>query len=297
MLSVRDLETNDPTILLKRISQEFPELRWEKYEFVNRGWDHEVIILDNRLVFRFPASSEYLAGLEKEVSLLNYLNNKIDFPIPRYIYVAHDKTFAGYEIIPGKELDEYAFTMLPDRDQGLVAEQLADFFTRLHSINIEELQPFDITLSDLQVEAQKLQEGAEQYLQHTLTRDEYVQASAALHRFQTISSSEYPRALIHNDISPKHIIWDNEARRIGVIDFGDRAISDPAIDFAELFLYDQAFAEKVYRFYAGLKDDTFLNRSIIYAKRVGIHTLVNSFLTDKMSHEAAKAVFDKTMRL
>ncbi len=297
MPSVRDLETNDPNVLLKRITEEFPEVNWSAYEFINHGWDHEVIILDDKLVFRFPASSEYLPGLEDEVRLLDHLSSKIDFRIPRYKYVARDRSFAGYGIIPGIELTEEAFAELSDEDRAILAAQLAKFLTGLHTVTVNELQQFNVSHVDLKAEAQKLRAQAKQYLRPVLTEQEHQHALNVLSDFDALLGSDYPLALTHNDISPKHIIWNQATKQVGIIDFSDRAISDPAFDFTELFLYGRSFTETVYEAYAGPKDDNFLDRATIYLKRIGVYMLIDSFLTDRISYKEAKALFDKVIKL
>ncbi len=297
MPSIRDLETNDPDVLLGRIAEEFPEVRWSTYEFLNHGWDHEVIILDDKLVFRFPASSEYLPGLRDEVELLEYLNNQIVFRMPRYTYVAHDMSFAGYEIIPGVELSEEVFNKLTDEDKLVLAQQLAGFLTGLHNMPLEELGKFSVNHADVRAEAQQIRSRAKQYLEPALTEQEYQAALNVLDDFDALLGTNYPLALTHSDISPKHIIWDESSKQVGVIDFSDQAIADPAFDFTELFLYGKPFAENVYRLYAGPKNDKFLARSVLYLKRVGVYMLIDSFLTDKITYDEAKELFDKVMRL
>lgn len=44
---------------LQKIKKEFPNLSWKNYQFVNHGYDHAVIILDRKIIFRFPKSNEY----------------------------------------------------------------------------------------------------------------------------------------------------------------------------------------------------------------------------------------------
>lgn len=297
MPSVRYLETNNPNRLLHRIADEFPEISWNIHKYINHGWDHEVIILDDTLVFRFPNSSEYLPALKDEIRLLDYLSSKIDCHIPRYLYVAGDSSFAGYEIIQGAELTTELFENLSDEDQMTIAKQTAKFLTQLHTIRLDEIERFNVTHADLKAEAEKLRINAKQHLPTSLNAQEYQHVLSVLDEFDAILDSEHPLALIHNDFSPNHILWDMTAKEIGIIDFSDRAISDPAFDFAELFLYGKSFVEDVYSSYQGPKDDMLLARAATYLKRVGVYMLCDSFLTGKMSYEKAKALFDKTAYL
>ena len=59
--------------LVKRIRKEFPELEWDRYRYIDDGAEHEVIILDERWVFRIPWG--YQDKLTNEIACLNYLAN------------------------------------------------------------------------------------------------------------------------------------------------------------------------------------------------------------------------------
>ena len=59
--------------------------------------------------------------------------------------------------------------------------------------------------------------------------------------------------LVHNDVSAEHILLDEAARAItGVIDWGDVAIGDPAVDLAGVFHWGgPAFVDAVLQAYRG----------------------------------------------
>jgi aminoglycoside 2''-phosphotransferase len=45
---------------------------------------------------------------------------------------------------------------------------------------------------------------------------------------------DFTPVLVHRDLAPEHILVDDDGRVVGLIDFEDAAIGDPAIDFAGL---------------------------------------------------------------
>ena len=120
--------------LLLRIKEEFPEIRWRKHRFIERGWDYHVVILDNSIVFRFPKRFNHPhGGLCNEIRLLKYLKNKVDIGIPDYIYVLKDGSAAGYRLLSGQELKPSRFKCLSSSEKEMVAEQIASFLTVLHA--------------------------------------------------------------------------------------------------------------------------------------------------------------------
>jgi aminoglycoside phosphotransferase (APT) family kinase protein len=102
-----------------------------------------------------------------------------------------------------------------------------------------------------------------------------------------------PKVFLHGDIYSTHLLWDSKDKKLGLIDFSDMNIGDPAFDFAELYEYGQEFIEQVYKLYKGPKDDSFLERAWIYQRWVGVFMMINHFETHKTSFEVARQTFDR----
>lgn len=288
----KDLEVKDPIILLRKIKNEFPEIHWNDYEFINHGWDHQVIILDNKTVFRFPNSQEYLDLLKNEIGLLEYLATKTKTRIPCYKYIAADYSFGGYELITGSELTKEIYNQTTKDNQKVIINQLADFISDLHSIDLNEVSSFGLDTQNEIEDLGLLKVNTDKYLRQCLSKEELTYVENILNDVANIDSNAFTSVLVHADMSDKHIIWDEEIHEIGIIDFSDRSIGDPAHDFAELYDYGEEFILKVYDKYKGRKDNNFLSRAKIYYKRIGVFLLIDSFLTNKITFQQAKEIFD-----
>jgi aminoglycoside 2''-phosphotransferase len=282
------LATNNPEILLNRIKQEFPEITWSDYKFINVGWDHEVVQLDNEYIFRFPNSHEYLPVLRGEIELLEYLGGKTKARIPSYEFVAKDFSFGGYKILPGKELSLELFTSLYEGQQDIIAKDIADFLSDLHSIPVKELERFSVGSEKPFGGYEKVDELAVKYLKPTLSAEEYDTVTEMVADINRVKRYRQPACLTHGDIAPKHLIWDDPNEIVGFIDFSDRSISDPAIDFAELYTYGEKFVDLVYKLYRGPdKHPQFLTRAKAYMKAIGVNSLVNVYRTDRIKSKEA----------
>jgi aminoglycoside 2''-phosphotransferase len=129
---------------------------------------------------------------------------------------------------------------------------------------------------------------AKEYLEPNLSHEEYESIVKMLKSIESIKKYPQPSRLTHGDIAPKHLIWDFESKAIGFIDFSDRSISDPALDFAELYTYGEDFVSKVYQQYNGPdKGDNFLIRARAYLIAIGVNLLVNNYRTDKTEYDKA----------
>ena len=82
--------------------------------------------------------------------------------------------------------------------------------------------------------------------------------------------------VVHHDLSgDDHILCEPERAKItGIIDWGDVAIGDPAIDFTGLY-WDcgEEFTNQVLAKYGGTVDQTFWERTVFYYKIGAFHEI------------------------
>lgn len=286
--------TPDVPMMLERIKHTFPELQWQDYRYLDEGWDHAVIILDDAAVFRFPNDDEYAHLLKDEVAILQQLKPFTAVRIPDYTYIAPDVSFAGYPIIPGKTLLLPYFDTLNAADKHDIARQLASLLSTMHTFldtkpDLRKLIPKAYLLEDQVATKQHVT----QYLTTVLSTEDYALAQRILHEVDDVLARQLPIAFIHGDIYSRHLLWEASTSALGVIDFSDMNLGDPAIDFSELYEYGEEFVRDVYNFYTGPKDETFLKRAWIYQKWVGVYMMTDHFINHKNSFAEARETFDR----
>lgn len=262
-------------LLLNKIHKEFPELKWKKAVHNVQGWDHYVIILDNKYVFRFPRTKHYLKILENEILLLKYLKEKIIISIPQYIYIAKDKSFAGYLLIEGEQMKKKVFNLLPKNSKEIVAKEIANFLSVLHKTPNKIAKKYSSKKVNTKKLYKELVIDVNKYVIHKFSKKNQVLVNNFLEDFKKYL--KFPnKVFTHNDLYSSHILI-NKKKISGIIDFADRRIDDPARDFAELWDYGKNFVEDVYKHYKGPKDDDFLKRSDMYYKRIPFWEMVSRF--------------------
>ena len=272
-------------LLLKKIRREFPKLIWENHRFVEHGWDHSVVILDDKIVFRAPKRAAYKKKFMDEVRLLTYLKSFTDVGVPGYEYVAADGSFAGYDIMPGRELTKADYHDLSDNDKEIVTSQLAGFLTTLHAVSDDKAYQYNIERLDTLKSQKWLEKAAEKHIFHKLNPDEVNWVKELFAELRSVATQEQYHALVHSDLRDGHIFWDPLSRQVSIIDFGDACIWDTAKDFTGLFEYGEEFCERVYAMYKGPKDKDQLYRAKLYYKRIAIFLMVNSQLEDTTKFE------------
>jgi aminoglycoside 2''-phosphotransferase len=239
--------------LAARVHHHFPELALGSPRLILHGWDVVVLEVDGSLIFRFPRRADVLTGLANEIRLLPLL---VDLPlrIPHYQWVAfpdqleHMEQFGGYVKIPGRALQR-------EQLHPALIEQLGRFLTGLHSLSaVAASQAGVVQYSS----ADWVQEYAEFYAQVQQVVYPYIshQAQGRTARLwesflEEVSSEPPAMAVIHRDLDSGHILAAGDPPVLtGVIDWGDAALGDPALDFAGLhWLGGEDLVRAVLEFY------------------------------------------------
>jgi aminoglycoside phosphotransferase (APT) family kinase protein len=183
---------------------------------IDGGWDYKVLILDGEWVLRIPRSQLSVEQLEKEIELLPALAPALPVEIPRFAQVSRDPWFVVYPLIAGEPLRE------EDPDG------VRSFLEALHSFDPGDL---DVPRPDW-VDIYRGHAGDwRRLVVPLLDVDERHRAEALLAEIETLTGFE--PALVHCDLGFEHLICRN-GRLVGVIDWGEAKVGDPAIDYAML---------------------------------------------------------------
>lgn len=132
--------------LVAYVNRYFPHLVMEEIPANNSGWDNDLFIINNKLVFRFPKSEEVAAKVKTEGEILTAVKERNPLLlIPEYEYMHEGDKVKGvkYPLIEGKSLSEYAPNIITRNLEN--TRLLGDFLTKLHSIKIEKLNPSKLT--------------------------------------------------------------------------------------------------------------------------------------------------------
>lgn len=282
--------------LLRRIKEEFPEIKWKNFRYLTNGWDHAVVILDGKLVFRTPKDSRYKNELKNEIQLLHYLKKKVNVGIPEYNHVSRDKSLAGYNIMKGRELIASRFRRLNASEKEIVAKQLAEFTTALHATPKCVIKQFHVKSVNQRKLYQELVRDTKKLLFPRLLREDVQLIERYFAELRTTLDHDFTNALVHNDLTSEHILWDAGYKQINIIDFGDRAFSDPANDFTGFLEYGLKFTNHIFDLYGGKKDDYMVDRSQLYFKRIPLYMMKDSLQGFPCTFEQGYKMFKKRFK-
>ena len=246
------------------ITKKFPAVSFTNTTLITKGWDNDVVLLDNNYVFRFPKRENSKNRFPAEVKLLKYLATDSPLPIPAYNLISTEPAFGGYTIIDGKEMEPGLVKELDRNTQELIAKQLGDFLAFLHSTPLTvahdagfQEEPNGYWWGEKRTSERY--ERLQKLVFPNLTQKEVIWTT---HQFETYLDLDFSfkRTVTHSDIKSDHIFFkDNKIS--GIIDFAEVEIGDPALDFAGIWSYGEEFLIKVLNYYNHTKTDDYLQRS------------------------------------
>lgn len=220
------------------IGGRFPALYDAEVTPLAIGWDNTVFLVGGKWIFRFPRREIAVPGVNREIALLPRLAPHLPLPIPVPEFAGapsggYPWPFWGAGLVAGDELAEAG---LSDEERTHAATDVGEFLRALHDpalvAEAGDLLPVDPM------------HRAEPALRGARTRDRLAHLSdqglwrsvPEIERMLQEGDALGPPAgapvINHGDLHVRHVLVDRRARAVGVIDWGDLCLADPAVDLS-----------------------------------------------------------------
>ena len=227
----------DAPLAARLIGAQFPALAKVPVVPFGSGWDNAAFLVGDRAVFRFPRRRVVARLIECEIAVLPLLAPHLPLAISAPLFRGAPSldfpwAFAGYERIEGTtacalDLDAAA------RD-GL-AVPLARFLRELHGRDTAPLVAAGLPPDELgRLDAGKRLRLARERLP-TLEAANIQGARTAVAWLAANPPEpldERRRTVVHGDLYARHVLLDGGRKPVGIIDWGDVHLGDPALDLA-----------------------------------------------------------------
>jgi len=241
---------------LDLIKEVFP-FRIMQVDLHDGGDDFLVFEINSEWMFRFPRNNVSRKTFEKETQFLARFKPLSPLSTPYYQYVGDG--FAGYRKIQGRHLSDELFQGFAKSIREKIARQFGSFLSALHKFPLDEAAEIGLTPGWDGVHHKN---GAA-FLEQVAPLLSPCVRSKATRCIENLLAEEFTSRVIHGDFYlPDHVFYDESKRQLGVIDFADVTIYDPAHDFqCILEIGGETFFESVMKYYQGEMDDNLLKRS------------------------------------
>ncbi|HEY3577121.1 MAG TPA: phosphotransferase [Gaiellaceae bacterium] len=183
---------------------------------IDEGWDYKVLIVDDTWVVRWPRHRLAVEEIEQEVVLLPAIAPLLPVEVPRFEYVSREPWLVAYRLIRGEPLEN-------EDPDGVRA-----FLDALHGLEVDDVPARHPDWLET------YREQAEEFrrlVMPLLDPDERTRGDALLAEVETLTG--FQSTLTHSDVAPNHLLV-REGTLVGVIDWGDARVGDPALDYAWL---------------------------------------------------------------
>ena len=205
----------------------------EPLRLLGYGYDFVNLVDASDAVFRIPRGAGSAARLRRELSLLPQLSSlvSVQVPKPTPLLETAELPWGGsrYELIDGTPLDRWHGPVTN------LADDLAQFLAQLHSFPVDDavslgVEPADTWTSGFEALGEKVIPPLRDHVSTT--------EHDAVRRWWEgfigqLSSWRFTPSLIHGDLSAEHVLVSDQGL-VGVIDFGEVRVGDPAFDVAGL---------------------------------------------------------------
>jgi aminoglycoside 2''-phosphotransferase len=218
------------------LASELPQVSVRSAVPIGEGWTATAWRVNDDLVFKFPKKAWVWADLDRELSVLPYVQPYLPLAVPEYLHVKRVSEGAphGYVVyrhLPGRAVDPGALT---PTERTSLADTLARFLRALHDI---DPAPASSTLP-----RDDEHEVASQYFRNAETMIAPRLSSTERGRLRQVFAEHLndernfggPAVIVHADFSADHILCA-DGSATGVIDWGDVSIGDPDYDFNYLY--------------------------------------------------------------
>lgn len=207
----------------------------ESYFF--RQDDDSDILPGDDCVFRAIVISHYASGqewaaastrLSREAKTLQALAGfELTFGVPRMLCLTYDNdrkpTGLLETFIPGLPVDEYKQT--PEQRERAI-DQLAQVAAGIHRLPVAKFSHLSAYANRHEHVQAKLTE-----VQTMPVNDDDIAQQAIAWIGQHLPDQE-PCSVLHGDLLPQNVHWDSTEERLGVIDWEEALVGDPAYDLA-----------------------------------------------------------------
>ena len=239
------------------------------------GWAYWTFEVDGEWIFRFPRTDQVALAAESELRLLPALAAHVDFevPVPRWSGVFGGRPFFGYRKLEGRPLRASDV----EREPAAIG-RLAGMLHQIHSFDVDRarcLLKVEGTVLAWRRRYQDLRAAADSQVADLLDP----QTESLLEDgFSCLldGSLVFTPTLVHRDLGTGHILIDEAtARPVGIIDFEDAEVGDPAIDFVGFWItLGPERTQQLLDTYQGDLEATFVERIKTYWWMGALHAVL-----------------------
>jgi aminoglycoside phosphotransferase (APT) family kinase protein len=236
------------------IANRFPQLGdIRSFQRIDGGWTCDTYEVNGEWIVQLPRNDRSRQSLEAQLELLPELGRELSAQIPLPELVSREPLIMGYRKLDGSPAND---------DLGIWPERLGRFLYDLHMVppefvGLRAVSPESVR-EGLRAEWDRLREvGA-----GLLAAEELQTADGVFGGYlEDERNWRFAPCLTHGDLGPEHVLVSPSGDLIGVIDWEEAVVWDPAGDFAWWLNARPDVGERALAAYGGSPDERFRERA------------------------------------
>lgn len=217
----------DEGVVRRALRAEFPEIEAGRVEHLGSGWAFDAWLVDRHRVVRFPRNAEIAGEVDRDAAILELVGEAIgsQVRVPEVTLRGRGGEHFPHPFLGYEWIPGIGADDPRAPDSAELISQLGQALTSIHSVPVSAATGIGL--------------GREAWDHHT-----------------------GPPRFLHGDFGPDNLVVDpGSGRLVGIIDWGNAAIGDPALDFVWLVLSrGWGFARSVLGEYGLPVEDDFVDR-------------------------------------
>ncbi len=255
------------------VDRVFPALRVASFDPIGDGWTVFTYEVNGDTIVQLPRSPYAADRLRAQMRVLPELARELPAAVPVPTLVSEEPVVMGYRKLEGAPIGIAS--------DGAWPERLGRFLYDLHVVAPEVLGLRWMSAATVsEVFDEELAALRERVLPAPRPGNGAVgSACGSTHTVSDDATRRYAPCLTHGDIGPEHVLVSPEGDLVGVLDWEELAIGDPAADLAWMLHARPADGERVLAAYGGAPDASFRARAAFRFVLMPFHDVVHGLDT------------------
>jgi aminoglycoside 2''-phosphotransferase len=261
------------------IHQDFPDLNIFSIKKMGEGDNSIAFLINENNIFRFAKRKEIKQQIRREILVLPKIKPALNLQIPEFGFISPETKFVGYKKIEGEIFTNKIFQSLKKKEQLFIQKTIANFLYQIHSFSVAELKNCRLETMNPYEEYSDNFEQAKQLIFPNISKNKRGIITKLFTQYLCNENNfKYAPALVHNDFSKDHILFDTVNKGIcGIIDFGDIAFGDRDYDFMYLLdEFGEDFLSGIFKYYQHQYHPVSLNKIHFFSLANKIQILLTS---------------------
>ena len=269
------MTTDEMRVLVEQL---FPSIGVRSFEPIGSGWTYDTYEVNDEWIVQLPRSQEAVDSLRAQLALLPELSREVSALIPVPSLVSVDPPAMIYPKLHGAPADE--------APSGYWPERLGRFLYDLHMVPPEFVGLRATTAEGVRETRRRDCDRLAEVVVPRLDHDGRDRAERLLTAYLDDDRLwGFATCLTHGDLGPEHVLVGPTGDLVGVLDWEEAAIGDPAWDFAWWLHEMPDEGERALAAYGGPPDPAFRARARLawslmpwYEVAYGVDTRAETFV-------------------